>query len=118
MTNSFLRVGSVVPMSVLNFDDTGTCVGLVADPVVTPPGVAEWAKTELAHIPDWVPGPDVVSPHCGHVIPKVLPGGAKISFFCTELPKHSTAHEARGGGVEVLASAPVRKPSPRKRTAA
>jgi hypothetical protein len=109
-TGTFLRTGSVVPVSVLTFDDTGTAVGLLADPTVIPPEVAAWAREELAHIPDWVPGPDVVSPHCGWSWP--APYG---EWICTEPPGHSTAHEARGGGDVVLASAPVRKPSPRPR---
>jgi hypothetical protein len=113
-TGTFLRVGSVVPISVLNFDEAGTASGLPADPTVIPDDIAEWASAELAHIPDWEPGPDLVSPHCGHLIPQPL----DLTFLCTEPPKHSDAHAARGEGVEVLASAPVRKPSPRKRAAA
>lgn len=117
-TDTFLRTGSVVPGNVLNFDDTGTAVGFLADPTVIPPEVEAWAREELAHIPDWVPGPDVVSPHCAHHIPKTLPCGTKMTFWCTEPVKHAGAHEARGRGPEVFASAPIRKPSPRKRAAA
>lgn len=117
-TGTFLRTGSVVPGNVLTFDDAGTAVGLLADPTVIPPEIEAWAKDELAHIPDWVPGPDVASPHCAHGILKTLPCGTKLTFFCTEPPKHQISHMAKGAGPEEIASAPIRKPSPRKRAAA
>lgn len=92
--STFLKVGSVVPVSVMRFNEDGTAVGLLADPTVAPPEIAEWARAELAHIPSWQPGPDVVSPHCGHPWP--APYG---EWVCTLDPHgEDQRHEAWGTG--------------------
>jgi hypothetical protein len=104
-SGTFLKVGSVVPISVLNFDDTGPATGLVADPTVTPPEIAAWAKAELKHIKAWKPGPDPVSPHCGHTW--LAPHGGQ--FVCTVIGLESCTdgHTAHGPDGDVVATLPV-----------
>lgn len=94
-TGTFLRTGSVVPGNVLNFDDTGTAVGLLADPTVIPPEIVAWAKEELAHIPSWEPKPwpGPRSGLCARTTPVVLACGTRLEFICTEQPGHPDGHQ-------------------------
>lgn len=115
-TGSFLRVGSVVPISVLNFDDTGTATDHRADPSVTPPEIAAWAKQELAHIPSYEPDlSEVGSPHCSHKFFTTLPCGTKLPFYCTEMKGHTVTDHQALGEAEVQAHVSRRKPSPKPR---